>query len=67
MMSVLFKGKVLALKISATVLLLFFFVLEFYSPISNYLSTSLIALTLVAFFVLDHILRKTRKDPNTKI
>lgn len=67
MMSVLFKGKVLALKISATVLLLFFFVLEFYSPISNYLSTSLIAPTLVAFFVLDHILRKTRKDPNTKI
>lgn len=61
MMTDLFKGKFLALKISVTVLLLFFFVLEFYSPISNYLSTALIVLTLIAFFVLDHILRKTRK------
>lgn len=59
----MFKGKLLTLRLIATLLILLIFTLPYYSPMNYASSLILLVITLVVFYILEHKFKKrSEKD-----
>lgn len=56
-----YKGKLLILRITATIFVLLFLTLPYYSSIPNEVSILLLIITILIFFVLEDLLGKSKK------